>query len=204
MISFEAGRRVAAMIPNARFVPLESKSHVLLPHEKACAAFQQELHEFLHADEQRTAVPSSEVFDLIFTPRENELLNCIARGLTNVAISRRLKISEKAVRNHLSSIFLQARCRASPPGHHSGAQSGLRPRLTEVGPRPHEIDLHEQKNATGWDRGPMTGAPFPQHTSFADRRTGELGTKEHFMAIRWGRALAGVCNPQPASVGSAY
>jgi pimeloyl-ACP methyl ester carboxylesterase len=103
MIPFEAGRHVAAMIPNARFVPLESRNHVLLPHEKAWGAFQQELHEFLNADEQSTAMPSSEAFDL--TPRENELLDCIARGLTNVEISRRLKISEKTVRNHISSIF---------------------------------------------------------------------------------------------------
>jgi hypothetical protein len=37
MVPFEADRQVAAAIPNARFVPLESKNHMLLPQEKAWA-----------------------------------------------------------------------------------------------------------------------------------------------------------------------
>src|SRR5690606_28697467 len=50
MVPFEAGRRLAAAIPNARFVPLESRNHILLPHEKAWATFRAELASFLEAD----------------------------------------------------------------------------------------------------------------------------------------------------------
>lgn len=103
LVPFEAGRHVAAMIPNARFVPLESKNHVLLPHEKAWAVFRQEFHDFLNVDEQISTALGSELADL--TERERELLDCIARGLTNLEIAQRLKISEKTVRNHISSIF---------------------------------------------------------------------------------------------------
>jgi len=103
MVPFEAGRRLAAMIPNARFVPLESKNHILLPHEKAWVMFRKELNDFLNSDEQMGTVPGGELSDL--TEREKELLDCIARGLTNVEIAEGLQISEKTVRNHISSIF---------------------------------------------------------------------------------------------------
>src|SRR5712664_384633 len=103
MVPFEAGRRLAAMIPNARFVPLESKNHILLPHEKAWAMFRKELNDFLNSDEQMGTLPGGELSDL--TAREKELLDCIARGLANVEIAERLQISEKTVRNHISSIF---------------------------------------------------------------------------------------------------
>jgi hypothetical protein len=79
MVPFEAGRRLAAMIPNARFVPLESKNHILLPHENAWAMFRKELNDFLNSDEQMGTLPGGELSDL--TAREKELLDCIARGL---------------------------------------------------------------------------------------------------------------------------
>lgn len=41
------------------------------------------------------------------TPREGEVLNLIARGLSNTEISRRLYVSPKTVRNHVSNIFLK-------------------------------------------------------------------------------------------------
>jgi len=39
------------------------------------------------------------------TPREHEVLDLIAQGLNNRVIARRLSISEKTVRNHVSNIF---------------------------------------------------------------------------------------------------
>jgi pimeloyl-ACP methyl ester carboxylesterase len=47
VVPFEQGRRVAASIPNARFIPLESSNHVLLPHEPAFAQFFDCVSEFL-------------------------------------------------------------------------------------------------------------------------------------------------------------
>ena len=48
--SFSQGRKLAAMIPGARFVPLESRNHILLEHEPAWARFVDEVRRFL-ADE---------------------------------------------------------------------------------------------------------------------------------------------------------
>ena len=49
------------------------------------------------------------------TEREREILDMVARGLTNPAIASRLVLSEKTVRNHVSNIFmkLQVRDRAT-------------------------------------------------------------------------------------------
>jgi len=47
MIPFEIGRQLAAHIPGARFVPLESRNHVLLETEPAWARFLDEVRSFL-------------------------------------------------------------------------------------------------------------------------------------------------------------
>src|SRR5260370_8952940 len=46
-VPFEAGRRMAAGIPGARFVPLESQNHLVLESEPAFARFLEELRSFL-------------------------------------------------------------------------------------------------------------------------------------------------------------
>ena len=45
---FEQGRLIASRIPNARFVALESRNHVLLPRDPAWAVFVSEVRKFLH------------------------------------------------------------------------------------------------------------------------------------------------------------
>jgi DNA-binding NarL/FixJ family response regulator len=39
------------------------------------------------------------------TEREHEVLDLVARGLTNAAIAKRLVVSDKSVRNHVSNVF---------------------------------------------------------------------------------------------------
>jgi class 3 adenylate cyclase/pimeloyl-ACP methyl ester carboxylesterase len=46
-VPFEAGRRMAAGIPGARFVPLESRNHLILESEPAFALFLEEVRTFL-------------------------------------------------------------------------------------------------------------------------------------------------------------
>jgi len=51
-IPFDQGRAVASAIPNARFVPLESRNHLILEHEPAWARFVTELRAFLSAPDE--------------------------------------------------------------------------------------------------------------------------------------------------------
>jgi len=39
------------------------------------------------------------------TVREREVLDLVARGLDNTSVSRRLDLSSKTIRNHLSNVF---------------------------------------------------------------------------------------------------
>lgn len=101
-VPFEEGCRLAATIPDARFVPLESKNHVLLPNEPAWAVFHAELADFL-GQEQPTQ--SRAVREAGLTPAETAILELVAEGLDNRSIADRLGKSEKTVRNQLSVIF---------------------------------------------------------------------------------------------------
>jgi len=49
-VPFESGRRLAAGIPGARFVPLEGRNHIMLEGEPALARFLDELRSFLTFD----------------------------------------------------------------------------------------------------------------------------------------------------------
>ena len=50
IVPFEEGRRMAAMIPGARFVALEGRNHLILEDEPAWPRFQQEVRNFLNQD----------------------------------------------------------------------------------------------------------------------------------------------------------
>jgi pimeloyl-ACP methyl ester carboxylesterase len=47
LVRFEEGRRLASMIPDARFIPLESPNHLLMRHEPAWSVFVSEMRQFL-------------------------------------------------------------------------------------------------------------------------------------------------------------
>lgn len=103
MVPFEAGRQLASLIPDARFVPLETNNHILLPKEEAWRAFCHELDSFLEP-EADTGHSGDVALDAL-TARETEVLDGVARGLSNRDLAGLLRISEKTVRNHVSQIF---------------------------------------------------------------------------------------------------
>jgi DNA-binding NarL/FixJ family response regulator len=101
VLPFDDGRKVAALVPDARFVPLESRNHILMNTEPAWQQFVNEIDEFLSISPDRSAAFS---FDDL-TARERDVLELVAQGASNIDISVRLKISEKTVRNHVSIIL---------------------------------------------------------------------------------------------------
>ena len=100
VIPFDEGRTVAALIPGAQFVPLESRNHILLASEPSWQRFVAALDDFLPI---QPLVAGAVLDDL--TAREREVLDILAQGLDNGEIAARLKISDKTVRNHVSTIF---------------------------------------------------------------------------------------------------
>jgi pimeloyl-ACP methyl ester carboxylesterase/DNA-binding CsgD family transcriptional regulator len=97
-VPFEEGRLVASLIPGARFVPLESRNHIVLDHEGEWKRWVGEMLAFL-ADG-----PVSGAFAAL-TPRERELVGLIAQGLDNAQCAARLGMSDKTVRNHVAHLY---------------------------------------------------------------------------------------------------
>ena len=96
------GHILAAGIPGAQFVELDSKNHILLEHEPAWEHFCDEVLEFMGL--KGSARGEDPAFASL-SPREREVLTLIAEGLGNAEIAERLSISEKTVRNHVSNLF---------------------------------------------------------------------------------------------------
>ncbi|MDX1416137.1 MAG: alpha/beta fold hydrolase [Candidatus Promineifilaceae bacterium] len=109
MVTFEEGRQLAALIPGARFVSLESKNHLLLAEEPAWEHFLNEVVEFISFENLAPVPYQSETTPLhhldTLTKRESEVLELIAQGFDNQQIANRLFISQKTARNHVSNIY---------------------------------------------------------------------------------------------------
>ena len=102
VVPISLGKELAANIPGAQFVELDSKNHVLLEDEPAWLRFCEVVREFMGLSR------GSEAEDPAFaslTPRERQVLTVLGEGLGNAEIADRLSISEKTVRNHVSNIF---------------------------------------------------------------------------------------------------
>jgi DNA-binding NarL/FixJ family response regulator len=86
-------------------VTLESRNHILLESEPAWARFRTVFEEFTgqKATQEPSATRRASFGQL--TARELDILCHLARGLSNADIAERVFISEKTVRNHLTSIF---------------------------------------------------------------------------------------------------
>lgn len=102
IVPIAMGRELAAGIPGAEFVELDSKNHVLLEHEPAWERFCNEVLSFAGLD---GGIEGEDPAFTSLTQREREILGLLSEGLSNIEIAERLSISEKTVRNHMSKIF---------------------------------------------------------------------------------------------------
>lgn len=105
-IPFGLGREIAAEIADARFVALDSRNHVLIESEPSWARFRETLAEFIGPPTPGSGEVATDCASFEgLTPRETHILRLVSQGLGNAEIAARLFISEKTVRNHLTSIF---------------------------------------------------------------------------------------------------
>jgi pimeloyl-ACP methyl ester carboxylesterase/DNA-binding CsgD family transcriptional regulator len=104
-VSFEEGRNLAALIPSARLVPLDTSNHMLLNTEPAWQQFVWELRDFLATPDTGSGQASPLIQSAGLTQSELEVLRLMAKGLDNRTIAVDLSKSEKTVRNQISAIF---------------------------------------------------------------------------------------------------
>ncbi len=104
VVPIEQGRLLASLIPNCRFVQLDSENHMPLGDEPAWSRLVAEAEAFLNEPPKhlrpRKTLPLNEL-----TPRERAVLEGIAEGLDNTEIAALLGLSKKTVRNHITRVF---------------------------------------------------------------------------------------------------
>lgn len=104
VVPIEEGRMLASLIPDCRFVQLDSENHMPLPDEPEWPRLLAEVRAFLAEPvappNARKPFPLSDL-----TARERAVLECIAGGMTNREIAAALDLSEKTVRNHITHVF---------------------------------------------------------------------------------------------------
>lgn len=108
-VLFDNGRQTAAHIPGARFTIIDSKNHVLMRAEPAWQYFWDEFYRFLEVGRESSAAEGAasaeeKVWSQL-TSREREVMRLLAEGKSNLQISQKLVLSEKTVRNYVSSIY---------------------------------------------------------------------------------------------------
>jgi len=100
VIPIAEGRLLAGGIPDAEFIELDSRNHILLEHEPAWQRFREAVLAFIQSGKS----VGESVFAAL-SSRERQVLALMSDGLSNTDIAERLKISEKTVRNHASNLF---------------------------------------------------------------------------------------------------
>jgi pimeloyl-ACP methyl ester carboxylesterase/DNA-binding CsgD family transcriptional regulator len=108
VVPLEEGRLLAALIPGARFVPLEGRNHILLPGSSAAARFFDEVRAFLTdvggpPGPRTDAAVDEELGQL--SDREREVMALVAQGRTNAEIAAALFLSYRTVERHLSNVY---------------------------------------------------------------------------------------------------
>jgi DNA-binding NarL/FixJ family response regulator len=99
VVPIEEARILAALIPGAQLLPIATQNHMPLAEEPAWSRFIEHLGDFVpRAPEHGPAIGS-------LSGREKEILEYVAQGAENREIAKILGLSEKTVRNHVSTIF---------------------------------------------------------------------------------------------------
>lgn len=111
---FEEGRLLASLIPNARFIPLESKNHLPFETEAAWPVFLSEFRAFLPGTGAESAPRDANAPTTskpLLTPRQIEILREVGQGQTDKQIARKLALSPRTVEMHVANALLALKCR---------------------------------------------------------------------------------------------
>ena len=116
MVTLDQGHKLAAWIPGARFVPLDSDSHILPAGDSARRIFIEETVAFLGG-------PRSDKPRL--SRRQSEILQLVAQGMTDKQAARELGLSPRTVEMHMALAMRALSCTNRAEAVHRATLEGL-------------------------------------------------------------------------------
>jgi pimeloyl-ACP methyl ester carboxylesterase/DNA-binding CsgD family transcriptional regulator len=117
MVHFEMGRKVAALIPGARFMPLESDNHLPYSDEPCWPVMFAAIREFLG---EAPATPAVRL-----TTRQADVLRHVAGGLTDKQIARELELSPRTIEMHVGAALKALGCTTRAEAVYEASRKGL-------------------------------------------------------------------------------
>lgn len=100
-VPFRLGREVAAAIPGATFIPLQGSAH--FPWDGDVDSVVRACREAL-GPVQSSQHHASEPEPVLLSPREREILACVASGLSDRDIAEQLVLSAHTIHRHVANI----------------------------------------------------------------------------------------------------
>ena len=104
VVPFAQGQQLARELPDAEFVELDSRNHIVLRHEPAWARIKEAVLDFLEPQSPARQAMGAPALEAL-SPREREILGLICEAKSNPEIAAKLALSERTVRNHASNLF---------------------------------------------------------------------------------------------------
>lgn len=119
LIRFEQGRRLASLIPGARFVPLDGENHIPLFGDPSWPHVTEELLQFVGDSAPHETATAH------LTPRQQEVLRLVAQGLTDKEVARSLALSPRTVEMHMAGALKAPECATRAEAVARAARQGL-------------------------------------------------------------------------------
>jgi len=125
IVPFDEGRHLAALIPGARFVPVEGDSHLPLETDPEWPRVAGELVAFVRSERAASGLPTGDRGSL--TPRQAEVLRLVSKGQTDKQIAKALSLSPRTVEMHVAAAMRALGSRTRAEATHLASQRGLLP-----------------------------------------------------------------------------
>jgi pimeloyl-ACP methyl ester carboxylesterase/DNA-binding CsgD family transcriptional regulator len=116
---FAEGARLAGLIPQVRFVPVDSGNHELRSTEPVWDEVAATISAFLNGDTRRDVAAAT------LTARQREVLGLVSRGMTDKQIARELALSPRTVEMHVAGALRSLDCATRAEAVHRAAAAGL-------------------------------------------------------------------------------
>lgn len=122
--AFEEGRRLAALAPGARFVPIDSDSHLPMVDDPYWPGVLAEVRSFLGLTDSAPGPAPAAAGASALTARQAEVLRLVGQGQTDKEIARVLGLSPRTVEMHVANAIEACGAKTRAEAVHKATAAG--------------------------------------------------------------------------------